>query len=64
MDDCTFVSLTSRLSSTLVSTIPSKPWILSNIIDSRTGGTPEGIQKFCVFERGNVKIGVIGLAEE
>ncbi|KAF8322522.1 Metallo-dependent phosphatase [Clavulina sp. PMI_390] len=40
------------------------PWILSNIIDSRTSKTPEGLETFRTFERGGVKIGVIGLVEK
>ncbi|ORY29141.1 hypothetical protein BCR39DRAFT_532806 [Naematelia encephala] len=40
------------------------PWLLSNIIDSRTGKTPEKLQKFWVTERCGVKIGVVGLVEK
>ncbi|KAH9946326.1 Metallo-dependent phosphatase [Epithele typhae] len=40
------------------------PWILSNIIDSETGNTPEALREFCVFERADVRIGVIGLVEK
>jgi 2',3'-cyclic-nucleotide 2'-phosphodiesterase (5'-nucleotidase family) len=40
------------------------PWLLSNIVDSRTGKQPQGLEKFVVFERRGVKIGILGLVEQ
>ncbi|WWC64228.1 uncharacterized protein I303_106837 [Kwoniella dejecticola CBS 10117] len=40
------------------------PWLLSNIIDERTGTVPETLKKYWVTERRGVKIGVIGLVEQ
>ncbi|EIW60617.1 Metallo-dependent phosphatase [Trametes versicolor FP-101664 SS1] len=40
------------------------PWILSNIIDSETSRVPEHLLEFYVFERSDVRIGVIGLVEK
>ncbi|KIJ34629.1 hypothetical protein M422DRAFT_213016 [Sphaerobolus stellatus SS14] len=40
------------------------PWILSNIHDSETGAVPEGLKEFIILERGDIKIGVIGVAEQ
>ncbi|KZT61237.1 Metallo-dependent phosphatase [Calocera cornea HHB12733] len=40
------------------------PWLLSNIIDTNTGQTPEHLHKFCVTRRSGVTIGIIGLVEE
>ncbi|KAJ3572798.1 hypothetical protein NP233_g2848 [Leucocoprinus birnbaumii] len=40
------------------------PWILSNIIDIRTGKTPAFLHPFQVVERCGVRIGVIGLVEQ
>ena len=65
MGDCNFVSV--KIAGPLAHRVSLnnlfKPWIVSNIVDSRTGKAPEGIQAFCTFERGGVKIGVIGLVE-
>ncbi|WWC91447.1 uncharacterized protein L201_006393 [Kwoniella dendrophila CBS 6074] len=40
------------------------PWLLSNIIDDKTGKQPETLNKYWVTERCGVKIGVIGLVEQ
>ncbi|KDQ06600.1 hypothetical protein BOTBODRAFT_39511 [Botryobasidium botryosum FD-172 SS1] len=40
------------------------PWILSNIIDSRNGQTPEHLLPFQVLERAGIRVGVIGLVEK
>ncbi|ODN74799.1 hypothetical protein L202_07114 [Cryptococcus amylolentus CBS 6039] len=40
------------------------PWMLSNIVDINTGVQPETLQKYHIFERCGVKIGVIGLVEQ
>lgn len=40
------------------------PWLLSNIIDSRTGKVPETMKEFHVLERAGVKVGFIGLVEK
>ena len=42
----------------------SQPWLLSNIIDSTTSKIPEPLKEYEIFERGGVRIGVIGLVEE
>ncbi|KAG8885507.1 hypothetical protein FRB97_000832 [Tulasnella sp. 331] len=39
------------------------PWILSNIIDTETGGPPQGLERFKVFERSGLRIGMVGLVE-
>lgn len=44
--------------------MPLEPWILSNIIDSTTGRTPEHLHPFQVIERCGVRVGIIGLVEE
>lgn len=66
MSDCKFVSFhfLSLLAPNIDIETLFKPWVLSNIIDSRTGKVPEGVQPFCIFERGGVNIGVIGVVEE
>ncbi|WVQ75350.1 hypothetical protein IAR50_004969 [Cryptococcus sp. DSM 104548] len=40
------------------------PWMLSNIVDIETGVQPETLQRYQIFERCGVKIGVIGLVEQ
>ncbi|WWC97747.1 hypothetical protein V866_004633 [Kwoniella sp. B9012] len=40
------------------------PWLLSNIIDEKTGQVPETLNKYWITERCGVKIGVIGLVEQ
>ncbi len=40
------------------------PWILSNIVDTDTGKAPEGLQRFRIFKKSGLTIGVIGLVEE
>ncbi|KAF9472767.1 flagellar associated protein [Pholiota conissans] len=40
------------------------PWILSNIIDTTTSRTPEGLHEYAVVERAGVRIGFIGLVEQ
>ncbi|KAG9017477.1 hypothetical protein FRB90_001121 [Tulasnella sp. 427] len=40
------------------------PWLLSNIKDTDTGGPPQGLSRFKVFERSGIRIGVIGLVEK
>ncbi|KAG9095183.1 hypothetical protein FS749_010910 [Ceratobasidium sp. UAMH 11750] len=40
------------------------PWLLSNIIDTDTGTVPDKLTRYQVFERGGVRVGVIGLVEE
>ncbi|KAG8923518.1 hypothetical protein FRC00_006158 [Tulasnella sp. 408] len=40
------------------------PWILSNIKDTETGGPPQGLSRFQVFERAGIRVGVIGLVEK
>ncbi|KAG8885508.1 hypothetical protein FRB97_000833 [Tulasnella sp. 331] len=39
------------------------PWILSNIVDTETGNPPQGLERFKVFERSGLRIGIIGLVE-
>jgi 2',3'-cyclic-nucleotide 2'-phosphodiesterase (5'-nucleotidase family) len=38
--------------------------VLSNIIDNTTSKVPEYLKEYEIFERGDVRIGVIGLVEE
>ena len=38
--------------------------MLSNIIDNNTSKVPEYLKEYEIFERGGVRIGVIGLVEE
>ena len=40
------------------------PWLLSNIVDTRTNAVPEPLKRYWRTERCGVKIGVIGLVEE
>jgi len=40
------------------------PWLLSNIIDEKTGNNPEGVHRFVIKERCGVKIGIVGLVEQ
>ncbi|THH15603.1 hypothetical protein EW146_g4905 [Bondarzewia mesenterica] len=40
------------------------PWVLSNIVDTTTSGTPDCLYQFYVLERLGVRIGVIGLVEK
>lgn len=40
------------------------PWLLSNVIDTRTSKTPEQLREFHVLERAGIRIGVIGLIEK
>ncbi|KAG5645876.1 hypothetical protein DXG03_005023 [Asterophora parasitica] len=40
------------------------PWILSNIIDSATSKVPEHLEEFKVFERADLRVGIIGLVEK
>jgi hypothetical protein len=40
------------------------PWLLSNIVDTNTGKQPDVVQKFVVFQKMGVRIGVIGLVEK
>ncbi|WVW79106.1 hypothetical protein I302_101071 [Kwoniella bestiolae CBS 10118] len=40
------------------------PWLLSNIIDEKTGQVPETLNRYWITERCGVKIGVIGLVEQ
>ncbi|KIO34287.1 hypothetical protein M407DRAFT_16826 [Tulasnella calospora MUT 4182] len=40
------------------------PWLLSNIKDTDTGGPPQGLSRFKVFERAGIRVGVIGLVEK
>lgn len=40
------------------------PWLLSNVIDTKTGKTPAPLQRFVVVERCGVRIGIVGLVEE
>jgi 2',3'-cyclic-nucleotide 2'-phosphodiesterase (5'-nucleotidase family) len=40
------------------------PWLLSNIIDEKTGKNPEGVHRCVVKERCGVRIGLIGLVEQ
>lgn len=42
----------------------SQPWLLSNIIDSTTSKVPEHLKEYEIFERGGVRVGVIGLVEK
>jgi len=46
------------------STSFSQPWLLSNIIDVKTGTVPQGLHEFYVTERSGVRVGVIGLVEK
>ena len=39
------------------------PWLMSNVIDNETGEQLGNGKTYCVFERNNKKIGVIGLVE-
>ncbi|CCM02861.1 uncharacterized protein FIBRA_04973 [Fibroporia radiculosa] len=41
-----------------------QPWLLSNIIDSKTSRVPEHVHEFQVLERSGVRVGVIGLVEK
>ncbi|RXK38756.1 hypothetical protein M231_03932 [Tremella mesenterica] len=56
--DFGYPHLTKLISST------SFPWLLSNIVDDKTGNTPAPLQKYWVTERCGVKIGIIGLVEQ
>jgi 5'-nucleotidase len=38
--------------------------VLSNIIDTTTSKVPEYLKQYEIFERGGVRIGVIGLVEK
>jgi len=40
------------------------PWILSNIIDSRTNDTPAQLEPFRILKLQGLSVGVIGLVEE
>lgn len=40
------------------------PWLLSNVIDLRTGKNFVNCQDYYIINKNNIKIGVIGLAEE
>ena len=42
----------------------SQPWLLSNVIDRTTSKVPECLKEYEIFERGGVRIGVVGLVEE
>ena len=44
--------------------IGSQPWLLSNIVDETTSKVPEHLKEYEIFERGGVRIGVIGLIEQ
>ncbi|RDB21014.1 Trifunctional nucleotide phosphoesterase protein YfkN [Hypsizygus marmoreus] len=39
------------------------PWLLSNIIDSKTSEVPAHLHEFQILERGGVRVGIIGLVE-
>jgi 5'-nucleotidase len=38
--------------------------VLSNIIDNTTSRVPEPLKEYEIFERGGIRIGVIGLVEK
>jgi 5'-nucleotidase len=40
------------------------PWLLSNIVDTDTGRQPDAVQRFVVFEKMGVRVGVVGLVEK
>ncbi|XP_027201811.2 mannosylglucosyl-3-phosphoglycerate phosphatase [Dermatophagoides pteronyssinus] len=40
------------------------PWLMSNVIDKNTGQPLGGGKISCIIEKGNLKIGLIGLIEE
>lgn len=40
------------------------PWLLSNVIDDRTGKVPAPLLPFVVEERCGVRVGLVGLVEE
>ncbi|MFC3476803.1 bifunctional metallophosphatase/5'-nucleotidase [Halobacterium litoreum] len=40
------------------------PWLLANVVDSETGETVPGTEPYEVFEKGGVKVGVVGLVDE
>ncbi|KAF9532356.1 Metallo-dependent phosphatase-like protein [Crepidotus variabilis] len=40
------------------------PWLLSNIIDTRTSTVPKHVLEYLVLERAGLRIGFIGLVEE
>jgi len=40
------------------------PWLMANIVDSETGEPIPGTKPYEVFEKGGVKVGVVGLADE
>lgn len=65
MSDTTFVR--SRIYTLFIVdilTFYSKPWLLSNIIDTQTSKVPEPLLEFVVLERVGVRVGVIGLVEK
>ncbi|KAG9013097.1 hypothetical protein FRB94_003931 [Tulasnella sp. JGI-2019a] len=39
------------------------PWLLSNIVDTETGQPPKGVERFKVFERSGLRVGIIGVVE-
>ncbi|KAJ8094243.1 hypothetical protein PM082_006782 [Marasmius tenuissimus] len=40
------------------------PWLLSNVVDEKTGKVPETMQELYVLERAGVRIGFVGLVEK
>ncbi|KAK1227919.1 hypothetical protein PQX77_009058 [Marasmius sp. AFHP31] len=40
------------------------PWLLSNIVDEKTGKVPETMQELYVLERAGIRIGFVGLVEK
>ncbi|CAG8484242.1 16332_t:CDS:2 [Racocetra persica] len=40
------------------------PWLLSNVVDSKTDESPAGSKKFVVLEKGGLKLGIVGLVEK
>ncbi|WP_137284337.1 bifunctional metallophosphatase/5'-nucleotidase [Halorussus salinisoli] len=40
------------------------PWLMANVVDQETGETIPGTKPYTVVERGGVKVGVVGVADE
>ncbi|KAJ6526896.1 Metallo-dependent phosphatase [Mycena vulgaris] len=40
------------------------PWLLSNILDTKTGKVPEPLKDFHIIEKAGIRIGLIGLVEK
>lgn len=40
------------------------PWLLSNVIDANTGGSPAPLKPYVVMERCGVRVGIVGLVEQ